>query len=261
MAEKHWLDKIIEKYGNSDKSIIIRLKHITIILFMVFLLPIFCHAQNLPEFSDKLGVLEIKASVRSVKILYDPTVTTVINKEEPMKYNIQGIGGGIKVIRTIRTKISANTQDYYVIDFDEGASDDPTFVIYREKDKKLQYICYIPGTMLVIPGDGNLYISGHTNNMFDQRKKFKLKKGKIIEVPQPYYYVGLETKVKKRINIYSTLQQQEVVATLLEGAPVTVLLNRGKYYLLKTPFGIVGWIQIDEGSQETSIEGLYFAGD
>ena len=97
--------------------------------------------------------------------------------------------------------------------------------------------------------------------MFDQRKKFRLEKDKIIEVLQPYYYVGLESKVKKRINIYSTPQQDEVVASLPEGSPVTVLLNKGEQYLLKTSFGLVGWVLIPGGSQETPIEGLYFAGD
>lgn len=223
---------------------------------------IFSYAQQSPKSFAGLEMLEIKTSIRAVKIFYAPRITTVINKEpdEPIKYSIQGIGG-IKIIRAIRTQISANTQEYYIIDFDEGASDDPTFIIFKEKNKQLQYISHIPGTSLAIPGDGTLYISGHTNNMFDQHKKFRLKKDKIIEIPQPYYYVGLETKVKKRINLYSTPQQSEIVDSLPEGSAVTVLLNKGDLYLLKTSLGLVGWTQIPSESQETSIEGLYFAGD
>jgi hypothetical protein len=234
----------------------------TILIFMQLSFSDFSYAQQLPQPFVGLEVLELKTEARTVKIFYDPKITTVINKEpdNPIKYNIQGISG-IKIIRAIRTKISLNTQEYYIIDFDEGASDDPTFIFLKEENKKLKYISHTPGTSLVIPGDGNLYISGHTNNMFDKRRKFSLNQNRIFEVQQPYYYVGLETKVKKRIELYSTPQQSEVIHSLSKGSKVTVLLNKGDLYLLKTSFGLVGWIQIPYGSQEASIENLYFAGD
>jgi hypothetical protein len=234
----------------------------TILIFMQLSFSVFSYAQQHPELFSGIELLELKTETRTVKIFYDPKITTVINKEpdNPIKYNIQGISG-IKIIRAIRTKISLNTQEYYIIDFDEGASDDPTFILLKEENKKLKYISHMPGTSLVIPGDGNLYISGHTNDMFDKRRKFSLSKDRIVEVQQPYYYVGLETKIKKKIDLYSTPQQSEVIHSLLKGSKVTVLLNKGDLYLLKTSFGLVGWTQIPYGSQETSIEGLYFAGD
>lgn len=202
------------------------------------------------------------ATNRIVNIFYNSAITSLINEEpdESIKYNTQGISG-IKITRAIRTKLTATKNEYYIIDFDEGASDDPTFVIYKEEDNKLQYIHHLSGTSLVIPGDGNLYVSGHTNNMFDQRKKFMIEKDKITEVSQPFYYVGIESKVKKGLNIYSTTQQHEIVAILPEGSPVTVLLNKGDLYLLKTPQGLVGWVLIPDGDQDTPIEGLYFVGD
>jgi hypothetical protein len=41
------------------------------------------------------------------------------------------------------------------------------------------------------------------------------------------------------------------------------VLNEGEdWYLIKTPFGLVGWLKIEDFSQEAdTIEGLYFRGD
>jgi hypothetical protein len=41
-----------------------------------------------------------------------------------------------------------------------------------------------------------------------------------------------------------------------------VLINDGDYYLLKTPFGLVGWAKFDTASQDASdVEGIFFMGD
>jgi hypothetical protein len=54
-----------------------------------------------------------------------------------------------------------------------------------------------------------------------------------------------------------------MVARVPKGSKVVVLLNQGDYYLIKTSFGLVGWLKLPDeplGSKPT-IEGLFVAGD
>lgn len=117
------------------------------------------------------------------------------------------------------------------------------------------------GVHLVSPGNGVLYVSGHTNNMYDQRKKYELKNGKFSEIAQPYYYVGVKAKLKDRLSIFSDLSQKVEVARLGKGSNVEVLINKDDNYLIKTEHGLLGWAKIAYGNQETIIEGIYFRGD
>ena len=80
------------------------------------------------------------------------------------------------------------------------------------------------------------------------------------EIRQPFYYVGLESVVTEDIKIYADIEQTNVIANLPIGSTVTVLINKGECYLLKTPFGLVGWLKIPQALQ-TSIKGLFFNGD
>ena len=99
--------------------------------------------------------------------------------------------------------------------------------------------------------------------MFDVRRKYVLQGDKLVEVKQPFYWVGLESKAKKDLVLYSGKDQKETVARLPKGSALTVVLSEGEsWYLIKTPFGLVGWLKIEGVSQEAdTIEGLYFRGD
>ena len=122
---------------------------------------------------------------------------------------------------------------------------------------------YIPGLEFYIPGTGAIYASGHTNTMFDTRRKYVLQGNELVEVKQPFYWVGLESKAKKDLVLYSGKDGKETIARIPKGSALTVVLNESEsWYLIKTPFGLVGWLKIDGGSQEAdTIEGLYFRGD
>ncbi|MCF7886162.1 MAG: hypothetical protein K9M80_06685 [Candidatus Marinimicrobia bacterium] len=58
------------------------------------------------------------------------------------------------------------------------------------------------GLRISIPGDGNIYISGHTNNMFNKRRIYHLESNTLKEIKQPFYYVGQEGVLQKDITLY-----------------------------------------------------------
>jgi hypothetical protein len=71
----------------------------------------------------------------------------------------------------------------------------------------------------------------------------------------------LESKTTQEVRLYGDPSQIQLVATIAKGSHVLVLINKDENYLLKTEFGLLGWIRIRNGTYETPIEGIYFAGD
>lgn len=193
-----------------------------------------------------------------VKISYDPQITQVVNK--PLNGGPEHEGEPL-VTRALKTRIDRAKSEEVFIDFDPGPSADPSIVVTRVGSK--EPAGYISGLEFYIPGTGAIYASGHTNTMFDTRRKYVLQVNELVEVKQPFYWVGLESKAKKDLVLYSGKDWKETVARIPKGSALTVVLNEGEnWYLIKTPFGLVGWLKIDGGSQEAdTIEGLYFRGD
>lgn len=194
-----------------------------------------------------------------VRILYNEKLTKVLDETQAVE--------DIEIVRVLRTKVDAKSPHWYLVEYDEGPSEDPAFSIYRigEGDSPT-LIDRLLGLELVIPGNGFVYVSGHTNNMFDERKKYKLEGDSLIEVPQPFRYVGITAPLRRPIVLYSSKDQKQEVARVPAGAEVTVLLNEDAYYLIKTPFGLVGWWKLIEEPERgfyesTPIPGLYYAGD
>jgi hypothetical protein len=185
---------------------------------------------------------------------YDPQITEMIGKrlstgDEPM------------VIRVCRTKLDRTKDAWYFVDYDEGPSADPYFMITPEGAK--EPAVSISALHLYLPGNGSAYSSGHTDNMFDEHRKYAAHGVRIDETKQPYLYVGLEGKAKKDVTLYTGKDQKEVVAAIPKGTVMTVLLGDGEdNYLVKTAFGLVGWTHIAGDTQESQvIDGLFFAGD
>jgi hypothetical protein len=193
-----------------------------------------------------------------VKIFYDRQITQVVDK--PLNAGPEHEGEPL-VTRALKTKIDRAKGEEVYIDFDPGPSVDPSIVVTRVGAK--EPAGYIAGLNFYIPGTGAIYASGHTNTEFDTRRKYVLQGGELVEVKQPFYWVGLESKAKKDLVLYSGKDQKEAVARVPKGSALTVVLNEGEdWYLLKTSFGLLGWAKIEGGSQEAdTIEGLYFAGD
>jgi len=201
---------------------------------------------------ENLSVLDV-AGFNTIKIRYDKAITEIIN--EPIKDD--------RGIRVLATHLVKNSPARYLIVFDPGPSDDPEFIIYEIENNREKKLISLRGEELIIPGNGVLYTSGFVDLMFNTRKKFILNNGIIEEVQQPFYYVGLKTIVKKPIVLYGDLSYKKTLTQLPEGSKVEVLINKENDYLLKTPFGLVGWFKINYGEQCGSelIEGICFHGD
>jgi len=233
-------------------------------------------ADDLPAEFENLTTLNIDSTLdkyfSNITIHFDKSISTLIDS---MYYFTDRDGRivdeDLKFRCLIVTKIDRNDDTRYTIDFYPGMSVDPHFRIYRNTDGRLKGLTnsmIITGTQLIVPGDGFLYSSGHTNNTFDQKRLFRVEGDEIIEVVQPYYYVGLQSVTNREIVLRSLAGP---VVTLPQGTPVTVLLKQIEpypqfSYLLKTDFGLVGWVhfkprELYMWNKPNPIEGLYSNGD
>lgn len=150
-----------------------------------------------------------------------------------------------------------------------GPSVDPTFVILNSKNKVIfeQF-----ADEMCISSSGVIYISGNTDKMFNEHRKFILSGETIQEVKQPFLYVGISGKLLKRIILYSGKNNSgKVIATLPKNYEVEVLLAEENYdgdfpmnYLVRTRFGLVGWLHLssdDTYFMAPIIKGLGYLGD
>jgi hypothetical protein len=229
-------------------------------------------AANLPEQFGHLTKLNINHPLRQygfgdITIYFDARVSTVIDTVYDHPEKNAGFGTNR---RLIKTRIDRNTETTYTIDFSPGMSVDPNFIIFRNIGNELKELTRwgIGGTQLIVPGDGFLYISGHTNNTFNQHRIFRVDVDEIIEVEQSFYYVGLQSVTNKEILIWN---ENSVITILPKGTPIHVLLMKNESYpnfsyLVKTETGLVGWVrfkpeELNMWNKPNPIEGLYYKGD
>jgi hypothetical protein len=154
----------------------------------------------------------------------------------------------------------------YVL-FSHGPSEDPNFIIATKTGK---IVGNVNGLGLYLTSNNTFYVNGHTNNLFDKRRKFQIKSDTISEVTQPFYYVGLQSVTLKDIVLYKDKTSTEVVASLPKGYKVEVLLaefgrpdfETEEYFLVRSEFGLVGWLRLNRDEPwDSVIKGLFFAGD
>lgn len=220
------------------------------------------------ETFDYLEKIVISESYGGISVKYNSASTEVYNKnlgELPESDPFHPANGpqnhGMKVLKT---QIDPSGNEYIVV-FSEGPSGDPTFYFY-EADNPENSAFYLMCLKLYIPGNGSLYVSGHTNNHFNMRKKYQVQNNELVEVEQPFYYVGSKTNMLKPAKLYKTEQLSEVIANLPENYSVEVLVNKPgtNMFLVKTDFGLTGWLQVPNkflwrGNQ--MFEDIYIAGD
>ncbi|TRX61667.1 hypothetical protein [Carboxylicivirga sp. M1479] len=161
-------------------------------------------------------------------------------------------------------KPNKNLKHEYLLSFTVAPSADDSFGFYKKTGNSYEYSFSISGKQIYIPGNGSIYVSGHTNNWFNEKKKFTFENDTIREIAQPLYHVGLKTKTRKAIALYSDKTESKKVAYLPKGANVEVIASENSdgqgYFLIKTSFGLLGWWQLDHYF-EPSIEGLFYNGD
>jgi hypothetical protein len=193
-----------------------------------------------------------------VFVHYVPSLTTIINEPVPNE-------GGFKEIRVAKLRLSQRSTDTLIINYTEGPSCDPAFIVYRiEKCGPRQLDWAIDGLDLEVPGDGYFYVRGHTDSWSDMCRKFTVEGGNLREVKQPFHYIGLETKTLKQIHLYSNQGCTEMMSGWIEaGSPITVVLSDGGTFLIKTDHDVLGWWRPQNPSNQkaTEIEGLFFRGD
>ncbi len=161
-------------------------------------------------------------------------------------------------------QVYPDNPDKLLLTFNPGPSADPNFEFYKVKNDDFVFLFSIGATEIYIPDNGFIYVSGHTNNMFNKRRKFRYVNDSIVEIKQPFYYVGLSTTTEKPIKLYNDKKMTTVIASLPSGAPVEVVAaefsESAEYFLIKTSFGLLGWWKLDHYYSHT-IKGLYYAGD
>lgn len=199
----------------------------------------------------------IEFPAETVRVRYDKSLAALVNEAfDP--------GAGWNLTKVITARLKAGAQDTFLIVFDPGPSADPNFQVYRGKDVwEDNYLGSMNGIELSIPGDGFLYVSGHTNTTFNQRRKYQVTDHGMEEVVQPFYYVGLQSKTLKPVTLTSEMDGGAEVAALPAGASIEILLNKDdNRYLVRTEDGLVGWFTEELTTQDpVHFEGLYFRGD
>jgi len=192
---------------------------------------------------------------------------TVKYQKEQAKLINKEVGDEYTVYHLFSTKLNSAVNQEFLIVFDNGPSDDPCFHIQLAGQQSQENgLITIRGNELILPGNGFIYAINRSDVNFEMKQKFKVEGQKIVEVKQAFYYVGIKGKTKKAITLYAEKEQKNVVANLPVEYDVEVLLNDGgDNYLIKTPFGLTGWIKITNREMYPPpgqvIEGLYYAGD
>lgn len=200
------------------------------------------------SFSNLKKLKGEKTPVGDIELYYDPAISKVLSGKE------RSAG------KLIKTRLDRTSGKQYIIGFSTGMSMDPGFSITRVDSSGEANIGGAAGTRMMIPGNGAIYVTGHTNDMVMTRAKYVLKNGKLRYIKQPFEYIGLVTKTLATVKLFGSRQYKTIVAILPRDRNIEVILRDGQNYLVKSPFGLIGWVRIKSGYQ-SPISGIYFAGD
>lgn len=158
---------------------------------------------------------------------------------------------------------------------DSGPSADPSCRLLRDADKPEEAVFEAPGTRFAFLPDGRIYVGGHSDTYYDERRVYQWEKDRFVEVAQPLRHVGVSGALKQAVTLRSApgAKAAELGLTLAAGTRVTVLLNDARKtggdeeefsadYLLLTAEGIVGWAHLPGNPDgTTAVEGLFYRGD
>ncbi|MYM61944.1 hypothetical protein [Pseudomaricurvus sp. HS19] len=139
----------------------------------------------------------------------------------------------------------------YLLHYDEGASDDPTFIV--ESPSWGQEV-YLYGEKLFVSAGGNFYLTTRNGNAYNVRQKYSLTDSGLKEVPQSFYLVDMTCPTTGFTQLYqSPCGGGKKVAAVPAGSEVRVLLQDPNsacdqpQYLVKTSFGLLGWVGSSAG--------------
>lgn len=156
---------------------------------------------------------------------------------------------------------------------DSGPSADPSCHLLTKADDPESQIFESAGTDFAFLPSGDIYVFGHSDNLYDHRRLFRYDGKRFVEASQPFRYVGIDGKTTAALSLTADKggDAKHALITLPANTPLTILLNaasgddengQNPDYLVKTREGVVGWARIPaKPDGKTSVDGLYFAGD
>ncbi|QQR44602.1 hypothetical protein JKA73_00130 [Myxococcus xanthus] len=137
--------------------------------------------------------------------------------------------------------------------------------IYGFDGKALKLLGTVPA-LTEAKGNG-IILSDSWQGFWNRRDKYAVdaKTGKVSEVPQDLYAVGVEATVKQSFPLARSRTDKSAVATLAQGSKIQVLAaapsgRKGEdyLYLVKSSTGLLGWATAKDLTGKT--DGLPFAG-
>jgi len=217
-------------------------------------------AQQIPRSFSHLSKMDVGEAKGYIFIYFNASKSKIFNQ------TIESISHPGTALRALETKIDSAKEEIYTIDYDAGPSGDPHFVIHRKIDGNFVMMGSFTGTELIVPGDGSVYVSGKADDYFNKRRKYLLKNGLLKEVVQPYYYVGMKGVNSRPLDLYTDTSYTEKVAHLPVNSEVEVLLAKSKDnfnydFLIKTPYGLLGWAFFSDMCGSEIIKDICFHGD
>lgn len=223
-----------------------------------------------PEMTEIL--IDTLSSTIKTKFYYDKKTTKLINKPCYSKFvnrplpcdDIQNSNRLIIVGKFKNELIKDSLTIVYSTGF---GNSDPKFGICTENE---ELILGFRALNFCINSNGIIYTTGHINNTFNKRQKFQIiNDTTVLEVKQPYNYVGLKGKLRRDITLFKERTGDEIVEVVLTGNEVEILLTesseketRADKFLVKTSIGLIGWLILkdEEDFYGNILKDLYFAG-
>lgn len=225
------------------------------------------YAQQMPAYLPNLKKEKITV-LSNEQILwgYDASTTKVLNKPcATVDAHWACIYGNQDEIEDEKVLATINNESL-AISYRSDVMSGPTFSIVDKNKKVLKDFI---ANEFYISGGNIIYTANQYMETYNKKSKYTIKGNQIVEEKQPMHYVGMQTKTTKAITLYKTKTGKEVLANLTPNYNIEVLMedtsnataNSGpRYFLVKTDFGLVGWLQITE-LHEPGIEGLRLLGN
>lgn len=170
---------------------------------------------------------------------------------------------------TVRGRLNRWIDGFQVIDLDTrdrvkevavhtpGLSDDDEYRLYCYDGKAVREVGYLT-RWPKFAGQGIVYVRDW-KGFWDQTDQHVLdaQTHTLRLTPQEFHYVGVTATVSKSVPILETREGKDIVAQLAPGGKAVILLNAGKWYLVKSATGMLGWIE--EEAVRANFSGLPFA--
>jgi len=133
---------------------------------------------------------------------------------------------------------------------------DARTVLYRYDGGSLREVLRLDGRYLELFGNGIVHVT-RWRGFWMEREKYVWDRSaqKFREVPQAFYYVGVEGRVVKSFPIFRALSGSQVVAQLRPKSAFLILVwdRKSNRYLVRSESGLVGWARPEALESKTSL--------